>query len=446
MCKESKRYSSKQFLGALFHTSKEKILLVIRLILESFRFAWSALKMNVLRTVLSLLGVTIGIFAIITVLTFVDSLESNIRDSLSFLGAGVIYVNQSPWAPDANGEYRWWDYIRRPKPSYGEFKFLEKKLNNRESIAIFSGKGNVPMKQRNNSMGDGTLFGVSYQYNRLFEFEFRNGRYFTEQEIDGGRNVAILGYTVAKSLFPNTIDPIGKTLKIKNLKYTVIGTLTKEGESFLGSTSNDEKCIIPYHSFRKLYTTGTGNKREVDSVIGLKGRAKDIGLVELENELLGLMRSRRGLKPKEKPNFAMNRPEAITNILDGLFNGLTIAGWVIGGFSILVGGFGIANIMFVSVKERTNIIGIQKALGAKNYFVLFQFLFESIFLSIIGGITGIALVVLVTFIPMGSLQVALTFQNIVIGIGVSVFIGTLSGIIPAAMAARLDPVIAIRSS
>ncbi|MEQ8574165.1 MAG: FtsX-like permease family protein, partial [Fulvivirga sp.] len=170
-----------------------------------------------------------------------------------------------------------------------------------------------------------------------------------------------------------------------------------------------------------------------------------IGLIELEGEVTGLMRTRRGLKPKEDDNFALNRPEAIANVLSGVFDVFGIAGWIIGGFSILVGGFGIANIMFVSVKERTSIIGVQKSLGAQNYFILFQFLFESVFLSVIGGLGGLFLVMLITFIPMGSLEVTLTLKNIVLGLGVSAIIGTVSGIVPAALAARLDPVIAIRS-
>jgi putative ABC transport system permease protein len=213
----------------------------------------------------------------------------------------------------------------------------------------------------------------------------------------------------------------------------------------LGTPSNDFSVLIPYHSFRKLYQTGTGRWNELQSTIGIKGSETDLGLVELENEIKGLMRSRRGLRPIEKDNFALNRPEAIMNAIGKLFDVVGWAGWIIGGFSILVGGFGIANIMFVSVKERTSIIGLQKSLGAKNYFILFQFLFEAIFLSLIGGLGGILLVFMLTFIPFGSLEVVLSFKNIVLGLGVSSVIGLIAGIVPAAVAARLDPVIAIRS-
>jgi putative ABC transport system permease protein len=224
-----------------------------------------------------------------------------------------------------------------------------------------------------------------------------------------------------------------------------VGVIQREGQSFLGTPSNDYTIIIPYQSFRKMYLTGTGRRWEISSRIGVKGQEFDVGLVELENEIRGLLRVRRGLTPKVQDNFALNRPEAILNVIGNLFDVVSVAGWIIGGFSILVGGFGIANIMFVSVKERTSIIGLQKSLGAKNYFILFQFLFEAIFLSLIGGLTGLFMVYLITYIPLGSLEVVLTVKNIVLGLGVSSTIGIVSGFVPALMAARMDPVEAIRA-
>jgi putative ABC transport system permease protein len=421
-------------------------MLTLNLIFESFRFAFQALRSNLLRTILSLLGVTVGIFAIISVLTVVDSLEKNIKDSFNFLGTGVIYVDKWPFTPDANGEYRWWDFWQRPTVSLNEYKFLEANLKNQNGMAIYAVYRNITVKRKNNSIGQARLVGGGNGYNSIFELNIVNGRYFTFDELENGRNVVIIGNKIAEALFPNGEDPIGKTIKVKNFKHVVIGVLKREGESFLGTPSKDDLTLVPYGAFRRLYQTGTGDPFEVQSRIGVKGKESDIGLVELENELRGFLRVRRGLRPTAKDNFAMNRPEAFANIISGVFDILSLAGWVIGGFSILVGGFGIANIMFVSVQERTSIIGLQKSLGAKNFFILFQFLFEAIFLSLIGGATGLGLVYLLTFIPLGDLILELTIANIVLGLGVSSAIGLIAGIVPAARAARLDPVAAIRTT
>ncbi len=415
-------------------------MLVLRLIMESIRFAINALRVNILRTVLSLLGVTIGIFAIIAVLTLVDSLENSIHKSLNFLGSDNINVDKWPYG--TGGPYPWWKYFQRPHPDYNDFKFLEQNIQNATGITIISTKGNAILKSGNNSSDGVNLVGATYGYKDVFELPLESGRYFTNQEIDGGNNIVLIGYRIKKELFPFT-SPLGKEIKVKGQKYNVIGVIKEEGESMLGMPSSDDNAIIPYKSFRKL--VNVGRRRGNSSSISIKGLKSDKGLEKLEGELRGLMRSRRGLKPKQEDDFALNRPEVIANFISSIFSVLSLAGWVIGSFSMLVGGFGIANIMFVSVRERTNIIGIQKSLGAKNYFILYQFLFESVFLSILGGLIGMFLVFLLTFLDLGSLELAMSSKNIILGISVSSVIGILAGIIPAKMASKMDPVIAIRS-
>lgn len=420
-------------------------MLTLRLISESLSFAWKALKSNLLRTILSLLGVTIGIFSIIAVLTIVDSLEKNIRDSFNFLGSDIIYLDKWPFT-GGNSRDWWKDYIKRPNVSYNEYRFLKANLKTGTHVSIYAFANEITVKAGSNGINKILLRGVALEYEYMREVNIEKGRYLTNDEIEGGRNVVILGYEVARALFPKTENPVGEFVKIKNLRFKVVGVNKRQGESFIGFSSADYECIIPYDSFRKLYNTGSGRWDELGSHIGLKGQTDDLGLVLLENEIRGSMRVKRGLKPHQKDNFSINRPEAIANALSSVFDVLGMAGWVIGGFSMLVGGFGIANIMFVSVKERTSIIGLQKSLGAKNYFILFQFLFESILLSLIGGLSGLFFVWLLTLAPFGSLEVVLSMPNIILGLGVSSVIGLIAGIVPAAVAARLDPVIAIRAA
>ncbi len=415
-------------------------MLFLQLTWESFRFALSALNSNLTRTILSLLGVTVGIFAIIAVFTLVDSLENNIRSSFSFLGTNVMRVDRFPFSNDGPPQnFPWWKYFRRPPGTVDEYKFLQERLQSAEAITI-SASASTIIKAGSNAYEGMQLTGVAYTYQDVFDVALEEGRYFSESEINASRNFAIVGKKISNTLYPNQAA-IGKEVKIKGMKFVIVGVFEEEGEGLFDLPSKDEACLIPYGAFTKMYYTG---RNGVEPSIAVKGNAEDIGLVGLENEMTGLLRAKRGLKPTEDDSFALNKTEFIQNTIGSIFDVISVAGWVIGGFSILVGGFGIANIMFVSVRERTNIIGIQKSLGAKNYFILFQFLFEAVLLSLIGGITGIILVFFLSFVPVGSLDIVLSLQNILLGLGVSSIIGVVSGIVPATLAARMDPVEAIR--
>lgn len=390
-----------------------------------------------------MLGVTIGIFAIIAVFTLVDSLEKSIQNSLSFLDANNLDIRRFPY--EFGPDIPWWEYMKRPYTNYEEYEFLKKNLKNAEGITIFAITGGPPLKYESSSYDGSTIFGVAHTHQDVYDVasDIEQGRYFTESESYTAKNVAIVGYKIANDLFPQG-NPLGKEIKIKGLKYMIVGVFEEEGEGIFGDSGNDEMVMLPFTSFKKIFYSG--RKRGVETLVSVKGSESDVGLVELEAEITGLLRTKRGLKPKEKNNFSVNRQDAIMNIIGSTFDAIGVAGWAIGGFSILVGGFGIANIMFVSVRERTSIIGLQKSLGAKNYFILFQFLFEAIFLSLIGGGVGILLVWLLSLASLGNLDLVLTFGNIILGLGVAGTIGVISGIVPALMAARLDPVIAIRTT
>tara|TARA_Y100000766_G_scaffold285540_1_gene309991 strand:- start:4972 stop:6213 length:1242 start_codon:yes stop_codon:yes gene_type:complete len=405
--------------------------------LEIFRFAWHSITSNKLRTFLSLLGVTIGILAVISVFTIIDSLETNVRDSINKLGSDVIYIQKWPWGTNGDSEYKWWDFMSRPEVSINEMKKISSKSIKTQAIA-FMNSANRTVKYLNNSVEGVAVMAVSHDWNLIRSFDLENGRYFTEQEVEGAKNYVILGQSIALSLF-NKLDNIGKVIKIKGEKAIVIGVFSKEGEDITGN-SLDNAVVIPVTFGYKLM-----NKRWSNPTIIAKAKS-DISNDELRYELTGIMRSIRKLRPKTPNNFAMNEISLISNQLDDLFSIIGIAGWIIGGFSILVGGFGIANIMFVSVKERTRQIGVQKSLGAKNNFILYQFLIESVFLCLIGGILGIILVLILTNFIAAFLDfsINLSFKNIFLGLSISTIVGIISGIVPALSASKLDPVEAMR--
>ena len=417
--------------------------LFFRLLRESFIFSFNAIIANPVRTILSLLGVTIGIFTIIAVLTTVDSLEKSIKDNLSFLGTDNIRVEKWPWDFD-NPSYEWWKFWKRPEPTYREYEFQKENLSSAISVEISTNRGISNVKYLNNSSSVDNLNGVVYENQFFNDWDFIAGRFFTQNETIIGLDAVIIGYKIMKDLFRSPENAIGKQIKIKGRSFTVIGVQSEQGESFGGGDSYDRQMSIPFNTFKKMFRVGGKGS---NAVIRIKGDSKiDPGLVNLEYEVKGLLRAKRGLKPIEEDNFAINRPEYLASFVSIIFGTISIAGWVIASFSILVGGFGIANIMFVSVKERVPIIGLQKSLGAKKYFILTQFLFESSFLSIFGGLIGIFLVFLITLPDFGSFDLVISLKNIIIGVSISTVIGVLAGFFPALFASNLDPVEAIRSN
>jgi putative ABC transport system permease protein len=414
-------------------------MIIFRLIGESFRFAADALRQNKLRTMLSLLGITIGIFTIISVFSAVDTLRYKLQSSVDKLGSNTLFVQKWPWI--FGGDFQWWKFMNRPEASLRDYDALKDRLEHVDGLSFQASAGNRTIKYRSNAVEGINLSAVTHDYNKTMTLDFSDGRYFTENESRSGSPVIILGAEVAAGLFSGD-NPIGKQIKVMGRRLTVVGVFIKEGDDMLGM-SQDNNVVIPLNFAKSLFDV---ENEQYSPQVMVRGK-ESVGLEEVESELYGVMRSIRRIPPGGEIDFAINKTTMLSNQLDLMFKMVNIAGWVIGGFSILVGGFGIANIMFVSVKERTNIIGIQKSLGAKNYFILLQFMFEAIALCLMGGMLGLLLVYLVTLACtyLADFELILDMSNVVMGVSISVIIGAVSGFWPAFSASRLDPVEAIRS-
>lgn len=414
------------------------MLLYIRLLNESFKFATNALRSNKLRTCLSLLGVTVGIFSIIAVLAAVDSLDHTIKKDLSDLDKNTIYLMKYSFGPS---EIPDWKIDQFPNVTYDEFDYLKKNLNGLDKSSFNFFMGSQSGKSDFASANDIRITPCTNDFEYLDMLKIDNGRFFNESESITGSNVVVLGKTVSETLFPD-IDPIGKTIRLFGKKLTVIGVLEKAGSMNIGG-STDQKAILPVNFIRQIY--GDSNKGLTPAIVLKPEKGYDTTL--FQEELKQKIRSLRGLSPSQEDNFFINVFSGFTDMIDNIVGQLNIMGWVLSGFSLLVGGFGIANIMYVSVKERTNLIGIQKSLGAKKNFILFQFLFEAIILSLFGGVVGLLFVWLISILATAILdfEFILSFKNIIIGSSLAAIIGLVSGLLPAISASKLDPVEAIRS-
>ncbi len=409
----------------------------LKMFKESFLFAVNSVSVNKLRTFLSLFGITIGIVSIISVFTVFDWMENGIKTSIESLGDNTIYVAKWPWTPDP--DIKWWDMMRWPAPSIDDYEAILKKSPSAQAVCFTVGSGET-IKYRSNAVIDRYVMAATHDFEKVRSFEIEKGRYFTESESASGKPVAILGIEMAKKLF-NDVNPLGKEITIAGYKAEVIGVFKKEGKGGISDSGMDETLLVPVNFSRKFI-----NFRNpfLDSNVMIRGN-EGASVEQLSDEITMILRSARKINPGEVSNFSINQASQITKTLEPVFKGINIAGWIIGGFSILVGGFGIANIMFVSVRERTSIIGIQMALGAKRRYILLQFLIESMLLSIAGGILGLIIVFLGTLLVnyFYGLDMFLTTGNIVLAITISGTIGIIAGFAPASAAAKMNPVEAI---
>lgn len=413
----------------------------LKILSNSLLMALQELRVNKLRTFLSLLGITIGIFCIIAVFTITYSLEHNVRKDVASLGSDVVYVQKWPWG--GGGEYPWWKYMNRPEPKYTELKNLQAKVPGAETVAFLFSSSGKKIEYGNDYVENVEMDAVTQDFDRIQEMKINGGRYFSTREILDGANAVVIGGTVREALFATPEQAIGKVVSFSGRPVHIIGTLEKKGSSLVGGISFDNAVIMPYAFGRTI----VDERRNSDPMFMAKARAT-VPVEQLKDELRGALRAGHRLKPKQEDDFALNEISAVSEQLNGIFGAINLGGGFIAIFALIVGGFGIANIMFVTVKERTNIIGLKKAIGARRGIILTEFLLESILLCLIGGSLGLLLIYLLTLLvnSFQSFELILTLGNVIKGLVISVVVGLLAGFIPARSASKLDPVVAIRSN
>lgn len=415
-----------------------------------FRFlniVWSSLKMaiqefrsNKLRTFLSLLGITFGIFCIISVLATISSMESAVKGELKSIAAHTVFIGK--WENGGGPDYPWWKYIKRPEVKYSEMKIVELKSPELTDITYLMNISNN-VEYENNILSGVNYYGVSEKFQEVQNIIIQEGRFFSAEDFNDGANFIVIGYTIAEELFGKAENAVGKIVRLKNGKEAVIvGLIIKQGQSLINAWDYDHSIILPYNFMKQIV-------REENAGPIIMVKAKDnMSIDAIKDELKGSMRSIRKLSPTTDDNFSLTDIDSATKGFDALIVGLNIGGWAIAGLSLIVGMFGVANIMFVTVRERTSQIGLKKAIGAKRSTILAEFLLESAFLCIIGGLIGLLAVFILAFILSFVIpfKVFVPVNIIALAIGVCIVIGVLSGIIPAFTAARMDPVVAIRTN
>lgn len=409
----------------------------LNILASSFRLTIQELMINKLRTALSLIGISFGIFCIIGVLATVNSLEMNIQNQIKTLGTNTVYIDK--WNYSGGPDYPWWKYINRPVPEFKEVSFLKERSQLARHVAFVINNRSI-LQFGNFALENVTVFGVSEEENDIQPKKIEFGRFISSSEFASGSAVVVIGYTNAENLFGNAGAAVGKLVTIKNKKAIVIGVIKKVGQSILG-WNYDESVFLPFRFARQVFAEDRSSP-----LIMVQGK-ENVSATALADELKGVMRSIRKLSPTQEDNFTLNQISSFSDKVSSVFSSINLGGWAIGILSLVVGAFGIANIMFVTVKERTAMIGLKKAIGAKKRSILSEFLLEAAIICILGGLIGLLLVFILTLVltNLFDFPVYISSGILTLAFTICIIIGILAGIIPAISAARLDPVVAIRS-
>ena len=412
----------------------------LEIIGSSFKMALQELWKNKLRTFLSLFGITIGIFCIIGVLATVNSLERNIQNEIKTLGNNTIYLDKWDYSAGGGPNFPWWRYVKRPSPKYKEVKQIKERTPSAKYVAF---EINVTDRiEYNNILLSGiNLYGISEEFHEIQPVDVGMGRNFSDAEFESASNALVIGNEVAEKLFGSPEIAVGKQATVRGKNLVVIGVFKKQGKSMIGGWNFDQSVMMPYRFARSIM-----DERRADPLILVQGQ-DNISSKALKDELTGTVRAIHQLRPTEDDDFTLNDVNDFSDAISQAFVSLNVGGWAIAALSLIVGMFGVANIMFVSVRERTSQIGLKKAVGAKNRVILTEFLLESAFLCILGGMIGLFLVFVLTQILSKALNfpVYISTDNMMMAIIICIIVGVISGFIPASQAARMDPVAAIRS-
>jgi|JI10StandDraft_1071094.scaffolds.fasta_scaffold40289_3 putative ABC transport system permease protein len=416
---------------------------LFRVLGETLKLTFQQLWLNKLRTFLSLFGITVGIFSIIAILTAVDALKNNINQSINSLGDNVLFVNKWAWTFDGPSDYPWWKYFQRPNVKLENYKYVQSKSKLAEYVTYELNPRIPPeVAYKDKKTHKAQISAVTDNYGKVFQLDIAQGRYLSSMEVGNGLNVCVIGGDISDKIFKNISDPVGLELRMGGKPLTVVGVIARKGEDLLGF-NYDKVVIVPLDYYARNFSV---DENQIDRTLEIRSKP-GVSLEELKQELIGIMRAARKLRPTQEDNFSINQLSVIAKGFDSVFDSLGMVKWVIGAFSLIVGGFGIANIMFVSVTERKAIIGIKKALGATRSDILLEFLLEAIFLCMMGAVVGLALVYVMCYFATDAtgMEFKIGALNVAIAFGISFILGILAGIIPAYLAATMDPVEAIRS-
>ncbi len=412
----------------------------IEIITSSLKMALQELWKNKLRTFLSLFGITIGIFCIISVMATLNSLEQNIQNEIKSFGTNTIYVDKWDYSQGGGGEFPWWKYIKRPAIKHAEVEAILERTHSAKNAA-FKINIQADAEFQGSILKSVLMYGFTKDFNKIQAVDIQLGRYFSDVEFQEGNNSFVIGNEVAEELFLTIERALGKLIEVKGKKGIVIGVIKKQGNQLLGGWQFDKCIIMPYRFARTIM-----DERGADPLILVQGK-DGFASAALKDDLKGTMRAVRKLSPRQEDDFTLNDVNDWSAAFSDAFAGINMGGAIIGGISLIVGLFGVANIMFVSVKERTGQIGLKKAIGAKSRIILTEFLIEAAFLCLIGGIIGILLVFILTKILSNvfDFPIFISISNLISAVSICFAVGILAGIIPASMAARMNPVVAIRS-